>query len=86
LRGFVDKKGGHLVSATISVQSPSYDQYSKDDYYQWPPFDFYSRQRGDSYKYYYYADDYGRYFAAMREAKTFLFCCSPAFMSPRTSA
>ena len=51
------KKEGSLGSAAVAVQGSGDDQYAKDDYYEWPPFYFYSRQRGDSCKYYYYADD-----------------------------
>ena len=49
------KKEGRLVSAAVSVQGSENDQYSKDDYYEWPY--LYVKQRGESCKYYYYAND-----------------------------
>jgi len=49
------KKEGRLVSAAISIQGPGENQDSKDDYYERPY--VYVKQRGESYKYYYYANN-----------------------------
>jgi len=49
------KKEGRLVSAAISIQGPGENQDSEDDYYERPY--VYVKQRGESYKYYYYAND-----------------------------
>lgn len=53
------KKEGMLVSTAISEQGSSEDKYSKDNYYEWPYVSpkVYSRQRGESYKDDYYAND-----------------------------
>jgi len=53
------KKEGRLVSTAIPVERSGNYQYSKDNYYEWPYVSpkVYSRQRGESYKDYYYAND-----------------------------
>ena len=53
------KKEGRLVSAAVPVESSGNYQYSKDDYYEWPYVSpkVHSRQRGESYEDYYYAND-----------------------------
>ena len=53
------KKEGRLLSAAIPVEGSGNNQYSKDDYNEWPyvSSNIYSRKPRDPCKYYYYAND-----------------------------